>query len=333
MAGGLRDLLDADPDALAPIAAAWEGRVFRAWYARPLLILASFRFLALADHDHPLGPEVLLNAEASDLETRLREALADPALAAVLAVRSVQTNEPTRAIGWGLVASILDLPEGGWDLVDLGCSAGLNLVADRVPINWRVDRNTLGSLDFPSPWTRLGLDAAPVDLTSAEALRWLRSCIWPGDRARMERFERSVGTHLRWRGKSPPPEVRRFVIGPDVLDDTLLDAIDDAFPGARPTVVFSSVVADYLSPEAAGALAAQTERWLSGGRDRVRVSLEPAPALNGQESPLGPMALDLTLHDGAGLQRYRLARMGYHPTQCNTDPHAVGRLRAAWSRA
>ena len=40
--------------------------------------------------------------------------------------------------------------------------------------------------------TRLGLDAAPVDVHDAESVRWLRACLWPHDLERARRFEQAV---------------------------------------------------------------------------------------------------------------------------------------------
>ena len=51
-----------------------------------------------------------------------------------LASRSVQANEIRRAICWRLpISELARAGRGPFVLVDIGCSAGLNLVADRLP--------------------------------------------------------------------------------------------------------------------------------------------------------------------------------------------------------
>ena len=84
-----------------PLTRAWATRTFEASYARPLLLIATLRYQALRDNDHPLAPELLMDADAPGLEARVRDALADPGLVPMLTARSVQTNEPGRASGEG----------------------------------------------------------------------------------------------------------------------------------------------------------------------------------------------------------------------------------------
>ncbi|MFO0747028.1 MAG: DUF2332 family protein [Myxococcota bacterium] len=188
------------------LAGAWAERSFEASYARPLLALAALRYRALLDGDHPLAPELLMDADAPDLAARLRAAFDDPGLGPVLASRSVQTNEPGRAWGWGLTALVLGLEHRRFGLVDLGCSAGLNLVVDRTAIPYRLGVKQIAGFDFPSPESRLGLDEAPIDASDDAAARWLRACIWPGHSDRIQRFEAARKIYAqRWPGEAPPP--------------------------------------------------------------------------------------------------------------------------------
>jgi hypothetical protein len=104
---------------------------------RPLLLLAALRYDALCERStHPLRQAV------SDHSGRV-EAVTPEAFAAalspartrvdeVLRKRAVQTNETTRAVVWLWPAHLL-LRAGerrSMALVDLGTSAGLNLIGD-----------------------------------------------------------------------------------------------------------------------------------------------------------------------------------------------------------
>src|SRR4029079_9601178 len=82
-------------------------------------------------------------------------------------------------------------------LIDVACSAGLNLNVDRVGISYS-DGQTLGdpsspvrftasvvgdrpvpTLTIPEVVARIGIDREPVDVTDADDARWLRACVPP----------------------------------------------------------------------------------------------------------------------------------------------------------
>lgn len=320
------------PDLLRVLELAFAEREFAAWYARPLLVLASLRYLALGDSDHPLALEVLADGEAPDLTGRLADALLDPRLPELLQTRAVQTNSSERAIGWGLVAMGLGAPSGSFSLVDLGCSAGLNLVADLVPTTWRVGHQQLSGLDFPSPARRVGLDLAPVDARSDEAVRWLRACVWPGDADRRRRLEASLAAFCQPLPPERAPQLRTHRLGVDATDQLLGELEAES---GLPTLAFQSVVADYLGDEAGAAHTRAMQRWLGGGRARFWLTLEPQPEIAPQirpGRPLGnePMALTLYTGDGATIDSRLLARTDYHPRACHPRPGAVEALRTLW---
>ncbi|RZL92396.1 MAG: DUF2332 domain-containing protein, partial [Variovorax sp.] len=101
-------------------------------------------------------------------------------------------------------------------LLDLGCSAGLNLGVDQYALRYRTDdgvthergpardgqRAEIASrwldaapLPAAADWRltlRHGLDLAPVDPGDPERLRWLQACLWPHDGARRERLTRAA---------------------------------------------------------------------------------------------------------------------------------------------
>ncbi len=141
-------------------------------------------------------------------------------LVARIATRSTQTNEIGRsAVLWPVLQSLVDKTgRRRIALLDVGCSAGLNLGVDR----WRyryiddatgatlattpADRDPRapeiacrvlagarpGSDAVPEIVTRLGIDLNPVAVDDAAEVRWLRACLWPHDAERRARFDAAV---------------------------------------------------------------------------------------------------------------------------------------------
>ena len=128
-------------------------------------------------------------------------------LAELLVTRSTQTNEIGRCAlllpAFGLVADEI----GPLAHVDVGASAGLNLLLDRYHYTYEPGRQlgrpstvelrcgTRGRVRLPSALPpiveRVGLDRSPVDVDDDDAARWLTACVWPDQ---TDRVERLVGT-------------------------------------------------------------------------------------------------------------------------------------------
>ncbi|TNF26432.1 MAG: DUF2332 family protein, partial [Deltaproteobacteria bacterium] len=261
----LRALRD-DPVLRAPLSAAWAERSFSGGFARPMLLLAALRFRALADPDHPLAPEVLLDGEAPELAPRLREALGDPGLVEVLATRRVRGQDPGRAVGWGLVVLALGLAHRRFALVDLAAVANLHLAVDLTSIPLRLGAEKITGLDLPSPHLRIGLDREPVDVHDDDAVRWLRAGVWPGQPDRADRLEATLAVLRRpWRGASPGPTLSAHALGVDDTVGRLVAAAED--PAVDAVVAFESM-AEVGPDEATAHRAAMTE-WLSGDAGRI----------------------------------------------------------------
>ncbi|MEZ5320935.1 MAG: DUF2332 domain-containing protein [Microthrixaceae bacterium] len=188
---------------------------------RPSLLLAALHDLVMRFPREPFARLYPSVGGAFDRDTDPMELL-EPfvaghrdELSSILTTRSIQTNEPNRSCLWWIAwraaaADVADLPIS---LVELGPSAGLNLVADRYRIAFgdtvRGDpaspvrlacelRNGRRWLDAPSPdiVERVGLDTDPVDLADPDGLRWLRACLWPEQPERRSRFDDAVSRFL-----------------------------------------------------------------------------------------------------------------------------------------
>ena len=173
-----------------------------------------------------------------------------------LARRSVQTNEVRRS--WVLAPCFLELARrtgaDALDLIELGPSAGFNLLWDRyrhvyTAGTWGPPDGVLeleGEERTPVPpgllglvprvEQRVGIDLNPVDVTTDEGALLLRSFVWPGQPERLERLDRAIEAVRR-----DPPELVRG----DFADE-LESLLARRLPGAL-TVVFMTAVLGYVS--------------------------------------------------------------------------------------
>jgi hypothetical protein len=218
------------------------------------------------------------------------------------AEQDVQTNEVQRA--WALLPGFLSLYDGRpFDLVELGPSAGLNLVWDRYRYHYATgawgDDDALeltGDDRMPPPAEllrrrvsiarRRGIDLNPVDATGETGARLLESFVWADQHERLERLRRAIET-LR---SDPPQLVRGDYV--DALPPLLADRTD----GAQ-LVVFQTASTMYLE---------------SGGLERVRAALAeagPLVFLNAASTD-GGFALDVERYPGGEVDR--LALFDFH---------------------
>jgi len=185
--------------------------------------------------------------------------------------QEVQTNEVQRS--WALLPAFLSLDDGRpFDLLELGPSAGLNLLWDRYA--YRYSSGTWGSGELelrgddrlPPPSAlftrtvdvarRRGVDLSPVDVTTADGARVLQAFVWPDQAERLERLKRAIEVARR-----DPPELIR---GDYVAELPAL--LRDRVEGAQ-LVVFQTASTMYLDRP---------------GAERVRAALQAA----GQHEPL-----------------------------------------------
>jgi hypothetical protein len=172
--------------------------------------------------------------------------------------QNVQTNEVLRS--WILAPLFLRIAQRTGaevlDLVDLGCSAGLNLVWDRYRHIYQAGEwgpgdalLTLSSEERkpvpgellelrPRVRGRIGIDRNPIDVTTDEGARLLKCFVWAGQETRLERLDRAIEA-LR----ADPPELTRGDMV-EVLPEVLAGRGKDAL-----TVVFATASLGYLPDE------------------------------------------------------------------------------------
>jgi hypothetical protein len=170
--------------------------------------------------------------------------------------QTVQTNEVQRS--WLLLPCFLEaarrLDTDVVDVVELGPSAGLNLFWDRYAYRYssgawgRNDAElTLTGRDEPAVpghllsrsltvRRRVGIDRAPVDVTTEEGARLLTCFVWADEAARLERLQTAIEV-LRC---DPPSLVRGDYV--EVLPRVLADLDPDV-----PTIVFETASLIYLT--------------------------------------------------------------------------------------
>lgn len=279
----------------------------------PVLLLAAVHYLLLDGLDHPLGAVYAGESDADpgplfvDLCLHNRDVLLQ-----LLATEQVNTNEVGRSavIGPALtaVASRLGAPLGH---IDVGCSAGLNLLGDRYRLDYGPAGAT-GPMDAPvqircdvvggSPpiapvlptiTARVGLDRAPLDVRDPHQSTWQLACVWP-DTGRSARTRLALDEARR----SPLTLVRGDALEvADLIAHLPLDAT---------AVVTTTWVVAYFSPEQrtafrdalASAADSRPVAWISAEGNGV-VDLIPSDGAPSDENGVEWSVLGLvTFHEG-----------------------------------
>ena len=312
-------LLRADSELRHRFAAAWNDRCFSFEFARPHLLCAALHADALRSESSPLAAAILTDESAAIGSQCVADALAADrtSLWQDLASRLVQTNETRRAICWRLpVSELARSGRGPFVLVDIGCSAGLNLIADRLPASWTSDG---GSIDFyPSKIVgRIGLDREPLDAAVEEDANWLRACVVPRawhTRARLDAALAAART-ARMAGELElsPFDLRNVLVHLTKLSERYRDAT---------IVAYHTAFLPFLD---------ETTRWLFEDDMRSWTSDYGARAVWAYlelESPSAPSVI-LRVVDGANSSDLDVASVGWDCTQISIHRDALGVLRAA----
>jgi hypothetical protein len=314
-------ILDQDAAVRDAIEEAWRGRSFPASYARPLLLLAALRADALIEGPtHPLWPAIAEEPPRPETVTRAAVVAAlSPRRAALyqrLRTRSVQTNETSRAVAWLWPAHLV--ARGPLTLVDVGASAGLNLVADQLPAPWTLPDGTPVPVSEVTAPVRIGFDATPLDVTDPESMAWLEACVWPGEPHRLERL-RAAGAAMRAARLGPNP--------PRVMQ-ALAQDIPAALPRTGLVLAYQTVFIDYVEPAARAAYVEGMRAWLAAAPSALWVELESGA----QATPEWPAVIRATTRGPDSLETLVLARCAFHPSVIDPDPGAVARLRAIFAQ-
>lgn len=184
----------------------------------------------------------------------------------MIATRLVQTNEVRRCAcllpAFGLVAQ---QAQGlSLALVEIGASAGLNLLWDRYGYDYgedgsygdlhspvqlqcrlRGERRPVLPAIFPVVASRIGIDLHPIDVRNPEETIWLQALIWPEHDKRRRMLQNAIEIAR----KEPPP-----LVAGDALD--LLPAIMASVPRNTTLCLFHTFVLNQFLPEARERLAA-----------------------------------------------------------------------------
>jgi len=310
----------------------WRERRFGAFYERPLLLLAALRDDALREGEtHPLWHAIARREPEPDAAdaAAVRDALA-PGRTRFwrnLAERHVQTNESSRAVAWLWPARISARAAGSRPLAlfDVGASAGLNLVADRLPAVWEHADGSPLEVEPGTPLDRrVGFDPRPLDALDEEDARWLRACIWPGQTDREARLDAAISAFGSLQDRPDAPTVRRARAS-EVPG--LLPRGDDGCLG----LVYQTIVRDYLPPDEWDAYRSGLERWLADrpAASALWVELEVTEAAR---SGGPPAAITAHVHTSAGLRSLVLAHCEPHPRRLEVHAEAVESLRDALAR-
>ncbi len=192
-------------------------------------------------------------------------------LARLAATRTTQTNEVGRCAQFLPPMGLLSDEMGPLAHVDIGTSAGLNLLLP----HYRYEYEPGGAVGAPSPVvlpcgtkgavpvpTRMpdvvcsiGLDRSPVDLGDPVEVRWLEACVWPDQADRFARLVEALGLARQHR-----PDVRAG----DAVDG--LGALVHEAAGQGHPVVTNSWVLNYLEP--------QRRRDYVGEMDRLGAAMD-----------------------------------------------------------
>jgi len=183
----------------------------------------------------------------------------------IISTYHVQTNEVRRSAcllpAFGIVAE--EARGLALALVEIGASAGLNLLWDNYGYNYgdgllygeraspvRLNCTLRGRKrpplpeKFPRIAARIGIDLHPVDVTDASAVKWLSAFIWPEHTSRFDLLYRAIEIT-----QDNPPELREG----DILE--LLPGVLKIAPADSALCLFHTFVSNQMPPEARNALA------------------------------------------------------------------------------
>jgi hypothetical protein len=223
---------------------------------QPAVILAALHDLALAGR----APALAAAYAAGDGDAAAAAAIGTlvgltDEVAALAGRRQLRADETGRgAVLYPAVAEAARrVGADAVGLIDVGCSAGLNLTVDRVAVEYdngqslgdpssavRMSCSVVGGrpvpeVAVPEVVARIGIDADPVDVSDPDEVRWLRACVWPDQRERRARLDAEVALAAA----SPPVLLRGDVV--DVLPEAFARVPAGALPVVTSTWALSGL--------------------------------------------------------------------------------------------
>ncbi|MFI6048974.1 DUF2332 domain-containing protein [Streptomyces violascens] len=283
----------------------------------PAVILAALHDLALAGR----APELAADGDAAagaaiDTLVRMTDSVVDIAVR-----RRRRTNETGRcAVLYPAIAEVAHrVGASTLGLIDVGCSAGLNLNADRVGITYsngqslgapsspvQLSASVVGDRPIPTRAmpevvARVGVDLDPVDVTDVDDARWLRACLWPDQQEQATRLEAEIALAAT----APPLLLRGDAV--ELMPDAFAHISTDALPVVTTTWALSRFPLESrlrflhrLDQAASG----RTVAWVSV----EGVGVAPTIPTLGDRRASGHSVIGLAVFDGPSLHAEAVGR-------------------------
>ncbi|KJK38215.1 hypothetical protein UK15_18335 [Streptomyces variegatus] len=291
----------------------------------PTVILAALHDLALAGR----APALAAAYAAADGDAAARAAI-DTLLRMTDSVVSIAVRRRIRADETGRCAVLYPaiaeaarrVGAHAVGLIDVGCSAGLNLHVDRVAVTYgngqslgdasspvQLSSSIVGDRPVPTRAmpevvARVGVDLDPVDVTDADDARWLRACLWPDSPGHPERVAR-LEAQTALAATAPPLLLRGDAV--EVLPDAFARVPADALPVVTTTWALSHFSLERrlrflhrLDEAAAGRAVA----WVSA----EGVGVAPAIPTLGDRRASGHSIIGLAVFDQSALRAEAVGR-------------------------
>ena len=245
----------------------------------------------------------------------------------IIQKETVQTNETQRGLFW-----LLPVILSGWNqihLVELGASAGLNLVADQRRFTWsdgdnifsfglaqneqfftevrpRLPQRWTNDPIIPSILSRNGCDLHPFPLRDDTDRAKLESFVWADQLYRFDRLREGIEAHNRF------TELQPIAIEKASLPHDLPEFLSSlALPDNSPVVVYNTYLTTYLENEGVS-IRNYIGKWATSQNRKVMwVQSEPA-----DESPVKHhwCAWTVDLWEGDEKHNWHLAWVHPHGT-------------------
>src|SRR5688572_15800152 len=222
----------------------------------PTVILAALHDLALAGR----APALAAAYAAADCDAAADAAI-DTLLRMTDSVVTIAVRRQTQTFETGRCAVLFPaiaeaarrVGANAVGLIDVGCSAGLNLNVDRVGITYsngqslgdpsspvQLSSSIVGyrpilTRAMPEVVARVGGDLDPIDVTDADDARWLRACVWPDHPERRAMLD----AELALAAATPPLVLRGNPL--EMLPDAIAQVPANAVPVVTTTWALSGL--------------------------------------------------------------------------------------------